>query len=125
MSAHLLARIEQLEAENAFLRDALAGRIEIPAAWGLTAKQSEILTAIYRCRFEICPHDRIEAAVYGAQADPPESNVIPVHIARIRAMLRQQFGINTISPIWGAGYRLAPVVRQELDRLNARERLPS
>lgn len=125
MSAHLLARIEQLEAENAFLRDALAGRIQIPAAWGLTAKQTKILTTIYRCRFEICPHDRIETAVYGDQADPPESNVIPVHMSRIRAVLRQQFGINAIRPIWGAGYRLAPEVRQALDQLNAPARLSS
>ncbi len=118
MSTHLHAQIEKLQAENAYLREALAGGVISPPAWGLTAKQAEILAVLYRCRSGWCSRDRIEAGLYGTLNDPRESNVVIVHLSRLRAALRQHLGGEGIHNAYTLGYRLADEARAVLDSLN-------
>lgn len=118
MTAHLHAQIEKLQAENAYLREALAGNVISPTVWGLTAKQTEILAVLYRCRSGWCSRERIEAGLYGALNDPRESNVVIVHLSRLRAALRQHVGGEGIHNAYTLGYRLTDEVRAVLDSLN-------
>lgn len=118
MSAHLHAQIEKLQAENAYLREALAGKVVSPTVWGLTAKQTEILAVLYRCRSGWCSRERIEAGLYGALNDPRGSNVVIVHLSRLRAALRQHVGGEGIHNAYTLGYRLADEARVVLDGLN-------
>lgn len=118
MSAHLHAQIEKLQAENAYLREALVGNVISPTVWGLTAKQTEILAVLYRCRSGWCSRERIEAGLYGALNDPRESNVVIVHLSRLRAALRQHVGGEGIHNAYTLGYRLADEARVVLDSLN-------
>ena len=121
MSAALLQRIEKLEAENAYLRDALACHLVTPPEWRLTAKQISILAVLYRCVSGNCSRDRIEAGAYSTLTYPPESNVVSVHVSRLRKILRERVGGEGIHCTHGLGYQLAAEARAALDAVNGKD----
>ena len=75
-------RIRALEDRVTLLEDALGMNYHAPPAWGLTPCEAAIFGVIMRV--PMATFDRLMTAVYAHKSDPPDANVIKVHVHRIR-----------------------------------------
>ena len=78
-------RIEALEDRVAFLEDALGFSYNAPPEIGLTQVEERILGVILKSR--VATKERLFAAIWGDDNDPPEEHVLAVHAHRIRRKL--------------------------------------
>lgn len=81
-------RIEQLEDRVAVLEGALGFSYNAPPEWGLTPTEERILGILLKC--PVAPYERIFAALWGAENDPPDEHLLAVHACRLKRKMRDQ-----------------------------------
>lgn len=117
----LIAENEELREQVIQLRSALMGAEERCPIRGLAPIESRIFRLI-AARKTGASRSMIFDVVYLARPDTdiPETNIISVHVGKIRKKLAGS-GIS-IETVWGWGYRLSP---ESLDRLREMEEVPA
>ena len=79
-------RILALEDRVAVLEEALGIRYEGMKEWGLSPVQAQIVGILRK--IDSAPCKRIYVAIYGSALDPPDLNVVRVHISHLRSKLK-------------------------------------
>lgn len=88
-------------------RRALLPIVTLPACWGLSPRQSDMLLAIRGASPNVAHRERIMMAVYGKMnGDAPDVRVLDVMIARVRQKLARAGSGISIETSWGRGWRL-------------------
>lgn len=104
-------RIEELEAEVAYMRDQLAEvmgdrrKIALVEEFGLTGQQARLLAALHRSP-GVLPVEALRLAMQ-TDSDTP-AKLTQVIICRIRAKLAEHGVSPSIETVYGVGYRLTP-----------------
>lgn len=111
-------RIEELEAEVAYLRDQLRAVADNATLLGqrlkLTGQQARVLAAIHDGR----PIASLESIILAMDTQSDfESYMVRVRVSQIRAVFRQHGVEHSVSNVFGKGYRLSPEARALVDAI--------
>lgn len=109
----LRLRVQELEAENTALHDALAKLAKPPfRVRGLSLKENQILGLIYQTG-DLITKRAVYDALYWAEADGgPDMKILDVMMCKIRKKLRPM-GVK-IETVWGDGWRMPSSSKQIL-----------
>lgn len=104
-------RIDVLEAEIAYLRDAFAPSTSVPPEWGLTAAESRILGCLLTR--QLVSMDALMATLYSIRGgEIPARQTIEVFLSFLRRKLRPHGVI--IRNSYGQGWYIEPADRERL-----------
>jgi len=98
-----------------------------PAAWGLTGREAQVLSALVGA-VRLMTRDDLVRALYVGTGPPnswPDAKIIDVMVCRIRQRLARALpedAPNIIETVWGRGYRIDDEARAYL-RASAAETL--
>lgn len=104
-------RIEELEAENAWLREQVTvpAAYHLPLKWRLTKSEGTVLWVIISR--PLATKEAIAMTLYGARDEPADPlKIVDVFVCKIRRKL-EPFGIHVLTS-WGRGYYFEPADRE-------------
>jgi two-component system cell cycle response regulator CtrA len=110
VTEYLLARIGELEETIRKLREPVLSIQMLPAKWGLTPRERDILAALYMSRRDYTERVVLMEAMYGDDTGDVQEQIITVWIAKIRKKIKP-FGMS-IESKYGIGYRLTDETKQ-------------
>lgn len=96
-------RINELEAENAQLRDALGSSWESPLEWGLSRMETRFVGVLMRTK--VATRERLMGSLWADADEAPGGKIVDVMASKIRKKLRPH-GLN-IKNKSGVGFYLA------------------
>jgi len=114
----LRTRIDELEAENRWLRDALDRKDGRFRSLGVTPKERIILCRIFDSANNPVPHESLITAADLSENEYAE-NAVKVFIHRLRKKLAKAGA--EIKCVWGVGYLIPPSSRAVLSEIVQRE----
>jgi len=102
--------VQMLETENEELREKIRAleetmglRLEAPLVFQLTAYESKMLGALFKC--EMLTKQHAMNALYSDRVDlEPDIKIVDVFISRLRKKLKP-FAVE-VETVWGQGYRM-------------------